>query len=299
MAFINEFVKKGFRSLLPLLGASLFAALAGGWVAAMAEEGLFLLWMDEKETSLASSATLGGLPAEKGKALSLKDFAAGDPFDASPGAAPAPVKVEEKEISPRELYDLEGLRIAGIIPGVAAWVEEGSAQRVYLKGEKVKGYDLLEVEDSRITLRKGNATVRVLLRYGGHATARVSLPSPPGPRPRGDNITAARPGERGSIPRETVDNLLMNPLEEMKKFRLRPKFDGDTALGVEVQWMDRGGFLESVGVRTGDVVQSVNGLEIRNMGDIVNVVNSLMGGDAFDVRVLRQGEAVSLKYNIR
>ena len=63
--------------------------------------------------------------------------------------------------------------------------------------------------------------------------------------------------------------------------------------------MDRGSFLESVGVEKGDVIQSVNGLEIRNMGDVVNVVNSLMGGDAFDVQVLRSGQAVSLKYNIR
>ena len=91
----------------------------------------------------------------------------------------------------------------------------------------------------------------------------------------------------------------MNPLDEMKKFRLRPAFDGGKALGVEVQWMDRGSFLESVGVEKGDVIQSVNGLEIRNMGDVVNVVNSLMGGDAFDVQVLRGGRPVSLKYNIR
>jgi len=91
----------------------------------------------------------------------------------------------------------------------------------------------------------------------------------------------------------------MNPLDEMKKFRLRPKFDGDRALGVEVQWMDRNSFLESVGVEKGDVIQSVNGLEIRNMGDVVNVINSLMGGSAFDVQVLRGGTPVSLKYNIR
>ncbi len=63
--------------------------------------------------------------------------------------------------------------------------------------------------------------------------------------------------------------------------------------------MDRNSFLESVGVEKGDVIQSVNGLEIRNMGDVVNVINSLMGGSAFDVQVLRDGTPVSLKYNIK
>lgn len=298
MARIKEYTGKGAGLLLPLLGVFFIAALAGGWAASMVEERLFLLWVDERAASLTNPPSLSPLPVEVGAAPSLKDFAAGDPFKASPRGGRSPDEGDKgKEISPGELYELEGIRIAGIIPGVAAWVEEDGRQTVYLKGWKVKGYELIEVEAGGVTLRKGDAMVRAHLRYGGHAGA---APTPPARRPfPRENITPARPGGQGAIPRETVDNLLMNPLDEMKKFRLRPKFDGNRALGVEVQWMDEGSFLESLGVVTGDVVQSVNGLEIRNMGDIVNVVNSLMGGDSFDVQVLRRGESVSLKYNIR
>ena len=96
-----------------------------------------------------------------------------------------------------------------------------------------------------------------------------------------------------------MNQLLMDPLEEMKKFRLRPKFDGESAQGVEVQWLDDKSILTSLGVQKGDVVQSVNGVQIRNMGDIVNVINSLMSGNTFDVQVVRGGQPEMLNYNIK
>lgn len=300
MARIDDLLRGGARLVLPLLGAALFSAMAGYWAAGMVEERLFLLSVEE--TGKISARGAPPLPAEKEQGPSLRDFAAGDPFGAAPPSPAAPlVKAPETEITVNELYELEGIRLAGTLPGIAVWIDEGGKQSVFLRGQKVKGYELSEVGEDRVVLRKGGTVVNVLLRYSGHTTSRASAPPSPPPVVNipGQGVTAARPGQQGSIPRETVDNLLMNPLDEMKKFRLRPKFDGDRALGVEVQWMDRNSFLESVGVEKGDVIQSVNGLEIRNMGDVVNVINSLMGGSAFDVQVLRGGAPVSLKYTIR
>ena len=303
VARIDDLLRRWARLILPLLGAALFSGTAGYWAAGMAEERLFLMGMEETAKTLTVRGPVLSLPAEKERAPSLMDFAAGDPFGASPPqpSASALKEPQSKEISAVELYELEGIRIAGKVPGISAWIEEGGVQSVFLKGQQVKGYELLDVEESRVILRKGETVVNVILRYSGNLSAGASPSSLPAPVPLlpGGAVTAARPGQQGEIPRETVDNLLMNPLDEMKKFRLRPKFDGDRALGVEVQWMDRNSFLESVGVEKGDVIQSVNGLEIRNMGDVVNVINSLMGGSAFDVQVMRNGAPVSLKYNIR
>lgn len=301
MARIDDLLRGGARLVLPLLGAALFSGMAGYWAAGMVEERLFLLYVEETGKIPGRSVPVP-LPAEKEQGPSLKDFAAGDPFGAAPPSSSAPsVKTAEMEVTVSELYELEGIRIAGTVPGISVWIDDGGKQSVFLLGQQVKGYELTDVGRDRVVLRKGGTVVNVLLRYSGHTSSRASAtPSPPPVlNIPGQVVTAARPGQQGSIPRETVDNLLMNPLDEMKKFRLRPKFDGDRALGVEVQWMDRNSFLESVGVEKGDVIQSVNGLEIRNMGDVVNVINSLMGGSAFDVQVLRGGDPVSLKYTIR
>jgi len=40
-------------------------------------------------------------------------------------------------------------------------------------------------------------------------------------------------------------------------------------------------------------------VQIRNMGDIVNVINSLMSGNTFDVQVIRGGQPEMLNYNIK
>ena len=290
--------------ILPVFGAVLLSAMAGCWAAGMTGETLFLRQAGDARKMVNAFRSPRQFSAEKRNTSTLADFAAGDPFNAPAESVrkDTPGK-PEREITVEELYELEGIRIVGTIPGISAWVDESGRQRVFLVGQKVKGHDILEVGESRVVLRKGDSVVNVLLRYSGQEQP---VPSAAGPRPpreaarkSGADVLPARPGQQGSIPRETVDNLLMNPLDEMKKFRLRPKFEGDKALGVEVQWMDRNSFLESVGVQKGDVIQNVNGLEIRNMGDVVNVINSIMGGSAFDVQVIRGGQPVSLKYNIR
>ncbi|NLK19419.1 MAG: hypothetical protein GX310_06475 [Synergistaceae bacterium] len=300
MAVIERALKGGGRFLLRAAGLSFLCMIGGSLAAGLAEEAIFSAWVEESSKSSPVRGVRYDDRAGQERGPTLSDFAAADPFGAS-SAVPAPKEPEKKEITAGELYALEGIRIAGAIPGISAWIEEGGKQAVYLPGYKIKGFELLRVLDEGIVLHKDGAEITVSLKYGGKPSSDARAPAPARPPQitKDGGIAAARPGRQGSIPRETVDNLLMNPLDEMKKFRLRPAFDGSNALGVEVQWMDRGSFLEEVGVEKGDVIQSVNGLEIRNMGDVVNVVNSLMGGDAFDVQVLRGGQTVSLKYNIR
>ena len=288
------------------LGLVLFlSALGGYWAAGLAEESLIAREISSARGVLTGPLPGSALPRAEDRESTLKDFVAGDPF--LTGAAPSAAKAEEpssRELTASELYELEGIRLAGTIPGNAIWVEEGGNQRVILQGEKLKGYDLLSVEDDRVILSRGPATVTVYLRYAGQNVAAAPPPPPqapsrPAPAPAVPGVTAAGPGQKGSIPRETVNKLLLDPLDEMKKFRLRPKFDGEKALGVEVQWMDNASFLNALGVEKGDVIQTVNGLQIQSMGDVVNVINSLMGGSNFDVKVLRQGQTMDLNYNIK
>lgn len=279
----------------------LFCLIGGYWASRIVEDRLSAAEIETTRALIAAPVSRSLFPESRERPLTLRDFVAGDPFKAEKPSA-EPVKEEVREITAGELLDLEGIRLAGTLPGISVWVEEKGKQSIVLKGQKLKGYELVAVEDDRIILHKGATTLTVLLRY----SIPGQRPKSPAPAVRtppqsisSGNLTAARPGEQGSVSRELVNKLLMDPLDEMKKFRLRPKFDGGAAQGVEVQWLDNGSVLTSLGVQTGDVVQSVNGVEIRNMGDIVNVINSLMGGDNFDVNVVRNGSPVSLKYNIK
>ncbi len=232
-----------------------------------------------------------------GGALTLKDFVVGDPFLVR---SLLDFGDESREITAGELFDLEGVRLTGTIPGISVWIkEDDKPQTIVLIGQSLKGYDLAEVDEDFIVLQKGQTTLTVLLRYSSRPPGSKTAPSLGGRGSSSQAVAAARPGQQGAISRELVNQLLMDPLEEMKKFRLRPKFDGETAQGVEVQWLDDKSILTSLGVKPGDVVQSVNGVQIRNMGDVVNVINSLMSGNTFDVHVVRGGKPEMLNYNIK
>src|SRR6056297_3619844 len=121
----------------------------------------------------------------------------------------------------------------------------------------------------------------------------------PGLLPGNMKFSAPENGKSGEVPRELVNKLLMNPFDELKKVRLRAKFDNDDPLGMQVHWIAKDSLLKELGVQKGDIVRSVNGIPMTNMGDISNAINSLMGGTNFDVEVLRDGKSVPLTYVVR
>jgi hypothetical protein len=87
MAGIDGLLRAGARLALPLLGAALFAGMAGYFAAGLVEERLFLLSVEET----GKMAGRGPLPpsAQKEQGPTLKDFAAGDPFGAAPRSSAA------------------------------------------------------------------------------------------------------------------------------------------------------------------------------------------------------------------
>ncbi len=48
-----------------------------------------------------------------------------------------------------------------------------------------------------------------------------------------------------------------------------------------------------VGVRKDDIIKAVNGVEISNLSDATNAVNSMMSGTRFDVKVERSGKPLN------
>lgn len=115
----------------------------------------------------------------------------------------------------------------------------------------------------------------------------------------GSKVQAASEGSEGVVARELVDSLLMNPFDELKRIRLIPKFVDGTPVGIEVANIMDGSVLKELGVEKGDVVKSVNGVVIRNMGDVANAINSLMGGSRFEVSVGRGDQDVMLNYVVK
>ena len=240
----------------------------------------------------------------------LDGFLAANPFHISP------VKIESDEVKVEQSDDVTvaeepdtGLVdwvLRGTLPGIGAWVENKDKLNLILVGKEIERYTLSSVTYSEAVFKRGQNSVKKFITYGPlaepaakkEAPKKAAAPKPaPAPSNNSDNVVAAVPGgQEGEVSSETVNQLVQNPFDELKRVRIRPS---EAAGGLEVQWIQNESILKKLGVRKGDVIRSVNGIPFTNMGDIANSINSLMNSERFDVEVTRGGKTEALRYVVR
>jgi hypothetical protein len=245
----------------------------------------------------------------------MRLFVARSPFGVASGRAlpedkgTSPETPVEKEAAP--VADIGKLSLVGTMPPVAAWLAGPGGTSLVLQGQRVEGWLLRRVAKNSVLLAAGEEEHELFFRVldgGGQIPAKptskeraADTPTPPPAESSSaaENLTPAAPGQEGVIARDTVNELLLNPFDELKKVRLVPKITDGVAAGIEVRNIEKNSILFALGVRPGDVIQGVNGIPISNMGDVANAINSLMGGERFEVSVVRKDEPVQLNYVVR
>ena len=194
-------------------------------------------------------------------------------------------------------YPISSLMLAATLPKVGARIRDDSGTSLILKGQEIRGYKLEDISYGKILLSNGGESYPLYLVLSGGNT--VAPPPPAANAGKKSDldmsaIVAAGDGKEGSVPRELVDKLLMNPYDEIAKMRMVPA-DG----GMQLQRIASDSVLAAVGVTEGDIIKAVNGVRITNMGDVANAVNSMMSGTRFDVSVTRGGKPLDLKYLVK
>lgn len=262
------------------------------------------------------SATFSDRTAEIEVQRGLDGFIASNPFRISPVNAATEKNNDEDEEAKRLAAQAQatpdtGLKdwiLRGTLPGVGAWIENTEKLTLLLVGKEIENYKLASVSYSEAVFNRGQNSVTKYITYGplGDGTKKAEAPAPrPTPAPaapvvvnnNSDNVIAAVPGgQEGEVSSETVNQLVQNPFDELKRVRIRPS---EAAGGLEVQWIQNESILKKLGVKKGDVIRSVNGIPFTNMGDIANSINSLMNSERFDVEVTRSGKTEALRYVVR
>ena len=241
----------------------------------------------------------------------LTDFLSANPFSISPYPAEVdstPVITQVEPVKTQVNSSFASATLTWTFPNIGAWIQDNTNNKVeYIPiGDSFDDiYMLTEVKYDRAIFKdnEDNSITKYLnLAKSDAAVVQTAYVPPPQQivHSAHSNIMAAVPGsQEGVITREDVNNLLMNPFDEMKRFRIRPKFEGNEPVGIEVQWIQNDSILGKLGVARNDVLKSVNGIPMRNMGDITNAINSLMNGSRFDVEVMRGNAPVMLTYVVR
>jgi type II secretion system protein C len=218
-------------------------------------------------------------------------------------------EAETPETAP-ETGSIEELTLAGTIPNIGAWLEAKDGVKFVSKGESLEGYRLERVERDRAVLSRGGKNFPLFLVYwtppekrtrAAAAAAGAYTPPPQAPPPPRRAESAAEYGVKlagpngadGTVARETLNNLLMNPLDELKNMRLIPVDNG-----MKIEGMNSRALFSKLGMQPDDVITNVNGIGINDVGNVANVISSMLSGTRFDFQIERGGQPLKLGYAV-
>ena len=276
------------RSVLPLVVGTLalcawlhargFAALIGGGLAA---PRLHVV-------SEALAATAPVLPR------SADPILARNPFDSVTGpllgVAPAP----STDVSTDATAACDGVRVLSI---VAADDPDWSLVVLDVRGER-----------EPILRRRGGAVLaiapdRVLLqRDGTPCVARIFAPAgaPPPPPPAAVARGIVRTGtDSFALDRAARDALIDGAGDLMRSVAVRPEKQGDDVVGLRITTLKPGTPLDALGIRAGDVLQSLDGIPLTSPDRMLQAYARVRTEERVRVVVLRDGRQLQLDYQVR
>ena len=291
--------------IMPLL-----LGIAVGWLGAVSVGYYISPKSAELQLNMAASIAAAQNRVDSGSGFT--EFLTTNPFGVSafPAATSKAAEAPREVINADERSAFAKATLSGTFPALGVWLHNNTNNKLnfLMIGENFEAYKLTEVYYDRAIFQDSNNNnvtkyFYILEENSKNTTTASAPPAPvrevPATQPVVNATVASVSSSEGAISREEINKLLMNPFDEMKKFRIRPKFEGSESVGIEVQWIQSDSVLGKLGVLKNDVIKSVNGIQMKNMGDIANAINSLMSSSHFDVEVLRSNAPTTLKYAVK
>jgi hypothetical protein len=289
----------------------LYSILAGTLIAALLcllLEGILMARAARVQEDLA--AVVGGRsvsPFTQNVAQLLPGGQSDIRFDAFNVVDTAPVEpLEVSDDTKQDALSIDQFRLAGTLPNVGAWLTVDNATSLILRGQEFNGYVLDGVSPGEVSLTRDSESYPIYLTFYDPQSAgappprqEAAAPAPPAEAAAGSGggevMAAAFNGNEGTIPRELVNELIMNPMDELRKIRLVPNESGE----MTIQRIRSDSILYRLGLKRGDVLKGINDIPIKGGMDVVNVINSMMSSPRFDVSLNRGTEEGKLGYVVQ
>lgn len=169
-------------------------------------------------------------------------------------------------------------------------------------GEEITGGVVLhEVYADRALIRRGGATESLMLKDGapplpsGSIVTQPRAPARPTPAPATAEVQQLG-NNSYQVKRDQINKQMQRP-EFLSQALMVPNAGG----GFLVREIQPGSLYEKLGLKVGDVINSVNGQPVNTVEDVMKIYQQLSGGNnasqiTLDVR--RAGKNESLQYNI-
>jgi type II secretion system protein C len=314
------------RRLLSLAGASTFAGLFLGVLALIAIDASLLsipLPIDWKGRA-GEKKTDGELAKDGSK--EYKAVTERNLFRAKLQAE-IPKPKSDKEIEEEMLVNvLRPMILKGVMTGQQnkdffAVIDRGGQKGVwtYEVGETIeRGLAVTQIRKDAVVIEKGDfaAILKLFAKSferipsARAATApkevlkqedlKLAKKTQPLPRAEDSAKDIKKEGKTTVIARSLADQMRKDNTTIMSSIAVKLSTDASgRPNGYKVVSVDSGSLAQKLGIKADDVLQTVNGYELRTAEDTKKAQDALKNASKFEVKVLRQGKVETLRYEIR
>lgn len=164
-------------------------------------------------------------------------------------------------------------------------------QDAFTYGKDVFGYGILtKIEKTWVELKQGVNNFKIP--FVDIQTTEIKAQT--------SNTFIQRVGEKEYILNQMgVQKSLANPEQILTDARLLPNIKDGKQEGFKLLEVRPGGLYEALGLRNGDVLLRVNGLEISSPEIVVQTMTALKGMDRVNLDIIRDGSRMTMSYQIR
>ena len=195
------------------------------------------------------------------------------------------------------------LKLLGVVvgdrEGVSAIVEElsGKRQLFFRLHDQIPDVgEISEIRRDGIVIRQGDQQELLEL-----AVSQIEKPpSAPAAAPTASAVASA-PGSsvRAILDRREVEQAMGDLPKLLSQARAVPYLVNGTMNGFRLDFIAPSSFYEKIGLKYGDVLQQVNGVEIRDPGTMLTLFQQLRNERSVKLDVLRNNQRTAMTFDIR
>jgi len=209
------------------------------------------------------------------------------------------------ENGPKEGLDIEALKETSL--DLKLWgtvtLEGSQSDYAVIEDKKARRQQLYRIGDAvQNAVVKGILRKKVVLRVDGKDEVLTMEETAAGGEASGRRVAAANPElppRQIAVDREMVSEALNNVGELMRQVRVRPYFEDGQPAGLSLTGVQPDSVFRKFGIRSGDVLQAVEGEPIRSVEDVVNLYQKISAMDDVTLQIKRRGQVQDLRFQIR
>lgn len=115
--------------------------------------------------------------------------------------------------------------------------------------------------------------------------------------------TASKPpsnfSQNVTLDRSKIENAVQDINNLMRQARVRPHFTGGKPDGLSITGIRANSIFHNMGLKSGDIITSVDGRDIKSVDDALNLYQSLKTASNVKVQLKRRGRLKTIDYDIK